>query len=39
MTMTINKSKLIVLEEKRDANGAFSGVDGTLNLTDYFVFK
>lgn len=39
MTMTINKSKLIVLEEKRDANGAFSGVDGILNLTDYFVFK
>lgn len=39
MTMSVNKSKLIVLEEKRDANGNFSGVDGTLNLTDYFVFK
>ncbi len=39
MTMSINKSKLIVLEEKRDGNGIFSGVDGTLNLTDYFVFK
>ncbi|MFC0077714.1 hypothetical protein ACFFLS_11735 [Flavobacterium procerum] len=39
MTMSINKSKLIVLEEKADTNGAFSGVDGTLNLTDYFVFK
>ncbi|WP_228526569.1 MULTISPECIES: hypothetical protein [unclassified Flavobacterium] len=39
MTMTNNKSKLIVLEEKSDANGVFTGVDGTLNLTDYFVFK
>jgi len=39
MTMTNNKSKLIVLEEKSNANGVFSGVDGTLNLTDYFVFK
>lgn len=39
MTMTNNKSKLIVLEEKSDANGLFSGVDGTLNLADYFVFK
>lgn len=39
MTMSVNKSKLIVLEEKRDASGNFSGVDGTLNLTDYFVFK
>lgn len=39
MTMSVNKSKLIVLEEKRDANGVFSGVDGILNLTDYFVFK
>lgn len=39
MTMSVNKSKLIILEEKKDANGAFAGVDGTLNLTDYFVFK
>ena len=39
MTMSVNKSKLIVLEEKLDANGNFSGVEGTLNLTDYFVFK
>ncbi|KFF02673.1 hypothetical protein B0A68_21770 [Flavobacterium reichenbachii] len=39
MTMSVNKSKLIVLEEKSDASGIFTGVDGTLNLTDYFVFK
>lgn len=39
MTMSVNKSKLIVLEEKRDVNGAFAGVEGTLSLTDYFVFK
>lgn len=39
MTMSVNKSKLIILEEKKDAKGAFSGVDGTLNLADYFVFK
>ena len=39
LTMTNNKSKLIVLDEKQDANGAFAGVDGSLNLTDYFVFK
>ncbi|MFH6991527.1 hypothetical protein [Flavobacterium sp. FlaQc-48] len=39
MTMSVNKSKLIILEEKRDANGAFSAVEGTLNLMDYFVFK
>ncbi|MCC9070517.1 hypothetical protein LNQ49_02745 [Flavobacterium sp. F-65] len=39
LTMSVNKSKLIVLEEKQDANGAFSGVDGNLNLVDYFVFK
>lgn len=36
--MQTNKSKLIVLEEKADANGVFSGVDGTINLTDYFSF-
>ncbi|WP_264537460.1 hypothetical protein [Flavobacterium sp. N1736] len=39
LTMTNNKSKLIVLDEKQDTNGVFSGVDGTLNLVDYFVFK
>jgi hypothetical protein len=37
--MSNNKSKLIVLDEKADANGAFSSVDGSLNLVDYFVFK
>lgn len=36
--MQTNKSKLIVLEEKADANGVFSGVEGTINLTDYFSF-
>ena len=39
LTMSNNKSKLIVLDEKADANGAFSSVDGSLNLVDYFVFK
>jgi hypothetical protein len=39
LTMSINKSKLIVLDEKQDTNGAFTGVDGSLNLVDYFVFK
>jgi hypothetical protein len=39
LTMSINKSKLIVLEEKQDASGAFSGIDGNLNMVDYFVFK
>lgn len=39
LTMTNNKSKLIVLDEKADANGAFASVDGSLNLVDYFVFK
>ncbi|MFH7010909.1 hypothetical protein ACHRV5_03505 [Flavobacterium sp. FlaQc-52] len=38
MVMQKNKSKLIVLEEKADANGAFSGVEGSINLTDYFSF-
>jgi hypothetical protein len=39
LTMSINKSKLIVLDEKQDANGAFAGIDANLNLVDYFVFK
>jgi hypothetical protein len=39
LTMSVNKSKLIVLDEKQDANGAFATVDGNLNLVDYFVFK
>lgn len=39
LTMSVNKSKLIVLDEKTDANGAFATVDGNLNLVDYFVFK
>ncbi|OUL63253.1 hypothetical protein [Flavobacterium sp. AJR] len=39
MTMSVNKSRLIVLDEKKDASGAFSGVEGTLNLVDFFTFK
>lgn len=38
MVMQNNKSKLIVLEEKATENGTFSGVEGTINLTDYFDF-
>ncbi len=38
ITTSINKSKLIVLDEKKDANGAFAGIDGNVNLVDYFVF-
>jgi hypothetical protein len=39
LTMTNNKSKYIVLEEKQDLNGAFSGVEGVINLADYFSFN
>jgi len=38
MVMQNNKSKLIVLEEKATENGTFSGVEGVINLTDYFDF-
>ena len=38
LTMTNNKSKYIVLEEKQDVDGAFSGVEGVINLADYFSF-
>ncbi|WP_291286643.1 hypothetical protein [Flavobacterium sp.] len=38
MTMTNNKSKLIILEEEQDVNGKFSGVGGVINLADYFTF-
>ncbi|WP_166922414.1 hypothetical protein [Flavobacterium poyangense] len=38
MVIQNNKSKLIVLEEKADASGVFSGVEGIINLTDYFSF-
>lgn len=38
MVMQNNKSRLIVLDEKINDNGAFSGVDGSNNLVDYFDF-
>lgn len=38
LVMQNNKSRLIVLDEKADDNGAFSGVEGTINLVDYFDF-
>jgi hypothetical protein len=36
--MQRNKSKIIVLDEKADANGVFSKVEGTINLVDHFDF-
>lgn len=33
-----NKSKLIVLDEKANEAGIFTGVDGNTNLVDYFTF-
>jgi hypothetical protein len=36
--MQNNKSRLIVLDEKADGNGAFTGVEGSVNLVDYFYF-
>lgn len=39
LTMTNNKSKYILLEEKQDVNGVFSGVEGVINLVDYFSFN
>lgn len=38
MVMQNNKSRLIVLEELQDENGNFSGVSGTIDLTEYFTF-
>ncbi|QOG00693.1 hypothetical protein [Flavobacterium sp. MDT1-60] len=38
MLMTKNKSRLIVLDEKKADNGQFSGIDATLNLVDFFSF-
>lgn len=38
LVMQNNKSRLIVLDEKADESGAFSGVEGTINLVDYFDF-
>lgn len=38
MVMQNNKSRLIILDETTNENGAFSGVDGSVNLVDYFDF-
>lgn len=38
VVMQNNRSKLIVLNEKSNESGLFSGVEGTINLTDYFDF-
>lgn len=38
MVIQNNKSKLIILDEKVDESGVFAGVNGTLNLADYFDF-
>lgn len=38
MVMQNNKSKLILLNEKADDSGAFTGVEGNTNMADYFDF-
>jgi len=38
MLMTKDKSRLIVLDEKKGDNGQFSGIDASLNLVDFFDF-
>lgn len=38
MVMQSNKSRLVVLEERQDSGGNFSGVQGTLDLCDFFQF-
>lgn len=39
MVMQANKSRMIVLEEKNNDNGGFTGVEGIIDLTDYFEFE
>lgn len=36
MIMQNNKSKLIMINEKSNSSGAFSGIDANINMTDYF---
>lgn len=36
IVMQNNRSRLIVLNEKANESGAFTGVEGTINLADYF---
>lgn len=38
MVMQNNRSRLIVLDEKANEGGSFTGVEGTINLVDYFEF-
>lgn len=38
MVMQNNKSRMIVLDEKANESGTFSGVEGVVNLTDYLDF-
>lgn len=38
MVMQNNKSRMIVLDEKANESGVFSGVEGIINLVDYFDF-
>jgi hypothetical protein len=39
MVMQNNKSKMIVLEETKNESNAFSGVRGSIDLTQYFDFQ
>ena len=38
MVMQNNKSKLVLLNEKADEGGIFTGVEGNVNVADYFDF-
>ena len=38
MVIQNNKSKLIMLNEKADESGTFTGVEGNINMVDYFDF-
>ena len=38
MVMQNNKSKLILLNEKANESGTFTGVEGNINMADYFDF-
>ena len=38
LVMQNNKSRLIVLDEKASESGTFTGVEGSINLVDYFNF-
>lgn len=38
IVMQNNRSRLVVLDEKANEQGTFTGVEGTINLVDYFDF-